>query len=114
MPLGILSSAATCTEEIEHLQVLRKLFRHLAQAGMTIKPSKCIFGVESVDFLGHQLQHGLHEDIMSPKSESSKTNNQEAGSFPYGIGRILPRFHPKLHNCWAPLSGLTRKGQPSK
>ena len=40
----------------EHLKILRELFRCLAQAKMTIRPSKCIFGVGSIDFLGHQLQ----------------------------------------------------------
>ena len=48
----------TCTWE-EHLKTLRKLFRHLTQAGMTIRPSKCIFGVDSIDFLSYQFQQGL-------------------------------------------------------
>ena len=43
----------------EHIKTLRELFRCLAQADMTIRPSKCIFGVDSIDFLGHQLQQGL-------------------------------------------------------
>lgn len=86
MPLGIVNSAATLTrgmkkllkgmknfefywddilvhtrtwEAREHLKILRELFRHLAQAGMTIRPRTCIFGVDSVDFFGHQLQKGL-------------------------------------------------------
>ena len=52
----------------EHLKTLRELFRRLAQAGMTIRPSKFIFGVDRIDFLGHQLQHGLigpHEDNVA-------------------------------------------------
>jgi len=35
---------------------------------MTIRPSKCIFGVDNVDFLGHHLQQGLiglHEDNVA-------------------------------------------------
>lgn len=84
MPLGIVNSAATLKRGIkkllkgmknfefywddilvytrtweEHLKILRELFRHLAQAGMTIRPSTCIFGVDSVDFLSHHLQKGL-------------------------------------------------------
>ena len=43
----------------EHLKILRELFRRLAQVSMTIRPSKCIFGVGSIGFLGHQLQQGL-------------------------------------------------------
>ena len=126
MPFGMVNSAATlkrglknllkgmknvefyrddilvhiCTWE-EHLKTLGELFSHLAQAGMMITPSKCVFGADSIDFLGHQLQRdliGLHEDI-SPNKKSSKTNNQEAGSFLYRTGRILSRFHPKLRSC---------------
>ena len=57
----------TCTWE-EHLKTLGELFSRLAQAGMTIRPSKCVFGADSIDFLGHQLQRGLiglHEDNVA-------------------------------------------------
>ena len=43
----------------EYLEALRELFKRLLQFGMTVRPSKCIFGVDSVEFLGHQLQCGL-------------------------------------------------------
>ena len=39
----------------EHLKTLRELFWHQAQAGMTIRPSKCIFGANSIDFLGTRV-----------------------------------------------------------
>ena len=35
-----------------HLKVLEELLRHLQKAGVTAKPSKSAFGVESVEFLG--------------------------------------------------------------
>lgn len=35
----------------EHLKVLHELFKRLAQASMTKRDSKCIFGVDNVDFL---------------------------------------------------------------
>ena len=38
-----------------HLQVLEKLLRRLRKAGLTAKPSKCVFGAESVEFLGHHI-----------------------------------------------------------
>ena len=38
-----------------HLQVLKKLLRRLRKAGLTAKPSKCVFGAESVEFLGHHI-----------------------------------------------------------
>ena len=49
----------------EHIRVLRELFSRPVQAGLTIRPTKCLFGVNSVDFLGHRLEQGmigLHQD----------------------------------------------------
>ena len=38
-----------------HLQVLGELLRRLRKAGLTVKPSKCVFGAESVEFLRHYI-----------------------------------------------------------
>ena len=37
----------------EHLTALQKFFMHLLQAAITVIPSKCIFSIDSVQFLGH-------------------------------------------------------------
>ena len=41
----------------EQIRALRELFSRLVQAGLTII-TKWLFGVNSVDFLGHQLEQG--------------------------------------------------------
>ena len=38
-----------------HLQVLEELLRQWRKAGLTVKPSKCVFGAESVELLGHYI-----------------------------------------------------------
>ena len=38
-----------------HIQVLEELLRRLWKAGLTAKPSKCLFGAKSVEFLGHYV-----------------------------------------------------------
>ena len=38
-----------------HLQVLDKLLEKLKQAGLVIRPTKCVFGSKSVEFLGHSI-----------------------------------------------------------
>ena len=43
----------------EHTKALRGLFARLLRAGMTIKPTKCIFGASCVDFVGHRLEQGV-------------------------------------------------------
>ena len=45
--------ASTSTEEhIQHLQVVLERFK---QYGVIIKPSKCVLGVTTLEFLGHQV-----------------------------------------------------------
>ena len=39
----------------EHLQHLRLILQRLQEHGLTINPNKCVFGVASLDFLGHQV-----------------------------------------------------------
>ena len=101
----------------EHLKTLRELFRRLAQAGMTIRPSKCIFGVDSIDFLGHQLQHGLiglqEDNVAKIRNAPRPTTKKQVRSF-LGLAGYYRDFIPNFAAVAAPLSDLTRKGQPSK
>ena len=70
--------AHTRTPE-EHIKALRELFRRLLAAGMTIRPTKCLFGVNTVDFLGHCLEEGLIDlskgywQISMPEEDIPKT-----------------------------------------
>ena len=44
----------------EHKQHLRQVLERLSAHGIFINPQKCIFGVESLDFLGHHVNcHGI-------------------------------------------------------
>ncbi|KAK4324152.1 hypothetical protein Pmani_005155 [Petrolisthes manimaculis] len=54
--LGTRNSAVTllCQEDQTPEQHLRELCDRLQQYGLKIHPSKCILGVESLDFLGHR------------------------------------------------------------
>jgi len=101
----------------EHLKTLRELFRRIAQAGMTIRPSKCILGVDRVDFPGHQLQKGLiglHEDNVAKIRKAARpTTKNQVRSF-IGLAGYYRDFIPNLAAVAAPLSDLTRKGQPNK
>ena len=101
----------------DHLKTLGELFSRLAQAGMTIRPSKCVFGADSIDFLGHQLQQGLiglHEDNVAKIRKAPRpTTKKQVRSF-MGLAGYYRDFIPNFAAVAAPLSDLTRKGQPSK
>lgn len=46
-----------------HKQLLRKVFQKLAEAGLTIKMSKCSFGLERITYLGHVIdRYGVRPD----------------------------------------------------
>ena len=48
------------SSEAEHLEHLEVLFNRLSKYGIVINPSKCIFGIASIEFLGHQIStHGI-------------------------------------------------------
>ena len=70
----------------EHIKALRELFRRLLAAGMTIRPIKRLFGVNTVDFLGHRLEEGLiiglHEDNVTKIRDALRlTTKKQIRSF---------------------------------
>ena len=142
MPFGMINSAATLKRAMkkllrgldnvefywddilihtrtweEHIKALRELFRRLLAAGMTIRPTKCLFGVNTVDFLGHHLEEGLiglHEDNVTKIRDAPRpTTKKQIRSF-MGLAGYYRDFIPNFAALAAPLSDLTRKGQPNK
>ena len=101
----------------EHIRALRELFSRLVQAGFTIRPTKCLFGVNSVDFLGHRLEQGmigLHQDnVEKIKDALSPSTKKQVRSF-MGLAGYYIDFIPNFAAIAVPLSDLTRKGQPNK
>ena len=101
----------------EHIKALRELFRRLFAAGMTIRPTKCLFGVHTVDFLGHHLEEGLfglHEDNITKIRDAPRpTMKKQVRSF-MGLAGYYRDFIPNFAALAAPLSDLMRKGQPNK
>ena len=84
---------------------------------MTIRPTKCLFGVNTVDFLGHRLEEGLidlHEDNVTKIRDAPRpTTKKQIRSF-MGLAGYYRDFIPNFAALAAPLSDLTRKGQPNK
>ena len=84
---------------------------------MTIRPTKCLFGVNTVDFFGHRLAEGLiglHEDNVAKIRDAPRpTTKKQIKSF-MGLAGYYRNFIPNFAALAAPLSDLTRKGQPNK
>ena len=101
----------------EHLQVLEELFKRLKAANLVARPTKCELGVTQVDFLGHRLGRqtvGLQDcNVEKVKDAPRPTTKKEIRSFLGLVGYYQP-FIPNFAAIAAPLSDLTRKGQPNK
>lgn len=90
----------------EHKSHLEKLFERLTEYGLNIKPSKCLLGVKSLEFLGHYIdQYGILpaaervEAITSfPAPDSLKKAQRFVGMINYYF-----RFVPKLAEILIPL-----------
>ena len=104
-----------CTNDWQaHLQVLEKLLRRLRKAGLTAKPSKCVFGAESVKFLGHYIGRDWirvnEENLQKIRTARRPTTKQDVRSF-LGLANYYCAHIPTFA---APLTDLTRKRQPNK
>ena len=101
----------------EYLQVLEELLKRLKAANLVARPTKCELGATQVDFLGHRLGRetvGLQDcNVEKVKDAPRPTTKKEIRSFLGLVGYHQP-FIPNFAAIAAPLSDLTRKGQPNK
>ena len=100
-----------------HLQVLEELLQRLRKVGLTVKPSKCVFGAESVEFLGHYIGRDwitINEDNLEKICTARRpTTKKEVRSF-LGLANYCRAHIPTFVAVAAPLTDLTRKGEPKK
>jgi hypothetical protein len=71
-----------------HMKILKDFFRRVREANLSLNPSKCKIGYDTVNFLGHVI----HTDFIGPQSET--------------VGRILSMNQPKTKRQCRSLLGL--------
>ena len=89
----------------------------MRRARLTAKPSKCVFGAESVEILGHYIgrvwitvnENNL-EKIRTARRPATK---KEVRSF-LGLANYYHAYIPTFAAVAAPLTDLSRKRQPNK
>lgn len=98
----------------EHLNSLELLFQRIEAAGLTVRPSKCEFGMEEIDFLGHRVGRGILQPLGKTldKIEAAPrpSTKRQVRSF-LGLTGYYREFIPSYAKISAPLTELTRKGK---
>lgn len=105
----ILVASRTPAEHEEHL---RKLFQRLDEHGLVLKPQKCVFGVEALNFLGHHITAEgimpLESRVESVKKFPAPTSFRKLREF-LGLLNFHRRFIPSCARVLQPLTDLLRR-----
>jgi cleavage and polyadenylation specificity factor subunit 1 len=106
---------ASATRE-QHLKDLREVFERLAANGLSVKPSKCLFGQEAVRFLSHEV------DANGVRPQTSKVDAVKRFPQPetvkglqgfLGMVNYYHRFIPRAARVMQPMYDLL-KGKPAR
>ena len=96
----------------DQLSHLKQVMDHLHQAGLHLKPKKCKFIQERVEYLGHVIsKHGIEVDpvkVAAIRDFPPPTNLKSLKSF-IGLVSYYRRFIPNFSSVAGPLHLLTRK-----
>ena len=101
----------------EHVETIEKIFKKFAEVGVSIKPSKCQLGTQSLEFLGHTIGQGVQRPQMKTidkiQAFQKPTTKKGIRSF-LGICGYYSRFVDKYTYLAQPLICLTGKTMPQK
>ena len=96
----------------DHLNRLEEVFKRCQEAGLKLKPKKCSFLQESVQFLGHLVDaKGVHTDpekIEKIQNWPTPTSVTEVRTF-VGLTSYYRRFIKNYAEIASPLHNLTKK-----
>ena len=101
----------------EHLEALGKVFQRIKDANLHVRPSKCMFGATSVDFLGHHVgggEIGLQEYNVDKVRKAEKPSTKKQVRSFLGLTGFYRNYIPNYSTIAAPLTDLTKKGAPNK
>ena len=98
----------------QHLQDLRIVFDRLSSHGIVINPNKCLFGVPTLDFLGHRIdRHGitpLPDKVQAVRDFPQPQSQRQLRRF-IGLVNFYNRFLPHCAELMHPLHALLSKGR---
>ena len=96
-------------DEAEHHRHLETIFQRLADNGITINAAKCLFAVESLDFLGHHISSARIRPMAAKVAdirEFPQPESQRQLCRFLGMVIFYHRFIPNCAHTLAPLHDL--------
>ena len=97
------------TNALEHEVHLRLLFDRFRQYGVVINPAKSVFGVSSLEFLGHKVSaHGIHplnSKVNTIRDFPLPTSLTKLREF-LGLVNFYRRFIPQCSHILQPLTDM--------
>jgi hypothetical protein len=97
--------------EEEHLQHLRLVFDRLQKFGLVLNTSKCQFGVQQVEFLGHTITADgaapLFKHVQAVRDFQRPVDTKQLQCF-LGLVNFYRRFIPSAAGILKPLSDTLR------
>ncbi|KAL0165651.1 hypothetical protein M9458_037495, partial [Cirrhinus mrigala] len=101
----------------DHLDCLRRVLSELRRAGLTANPRKCHVALHEAKYLGFQVGRGLicpqEKKVEAVRAAPRPETKTQVRAF-LGLAGYYRCFIPNFSSLAAPLTDLTRKGQPEK
>ncbi len=101
----------------DHLDRLRRVLTELRRAGLTANPRKCHLALFEAKYLGFRVGRGLirpqEKKVEAVRSAPRPESKTQVRAF-LGLAGYYRCFIPNFSSLAAPLTDLTRKGQPEK
>ena len=96
----------------EHLQHLQVVFGRLRGAGLKVHPGKCVFGADSIDFLGHRIsadKRGPQLDKLAVVRDLSSPTDISSLRAALGLFSYHRKFVLHFSSIAFPLNALLKK-----
>ena len=96
----------------EHLDHIRQVFERLRGAGLKVHPGKCVFGADSIDFLGHRISAGRLEpqlDKLAAVRDLPAPTDLSGLRAALGLFSYYRKFVANFSTIAFPLNALMKK-----